>query len=340
MKITIIGSGMMGSALVFPAMKNGNTVNLVGTHLDSEIITACKKIGRHPKFERDFPLGVNYFQIEDVATAIEGSDFIICGVSSFGVDWFGENMLPIIPETTPILSVTKGLVCLDDGTLICYPEYWGRMDGGKHEICAIGGPCTSYELVAEDQTVVSFCGKNLKTLQAMKTAMATDYYHVNVTTDVMGIESAVALKNGYALGVAFSIGVNKRIHGEDSELHFNSQAGLFLQASREMTALIEFLGGGKDATFVGIGDLYVTIYGGRTRKLGVLLGKGLTLKEALGELSGVTLESTVVAGRVAKAIRIMSEKGHLCAENFPLLFHVDDVLSGKTPVDIPWEKFV
>lgn len=340
MKITIIGSGMMGSALVFPAVKNGNDVNLVGTHLDRDIIEACRETGKHPKFERAFPESVRYFQIEELSEAIRESDFIICGVSSFGVDWFGEKILPVIPEHTPILSVTKGLICLQDGTLICYPEYWGRMDGGKHEICAIGGPCTSYELVAEDQTVVSFCGKNTATLEMMKGAMATDYYHVNVTDDVMGIESAVALKNGYALGVAFSIGVNKRLHGEESELHFNSQAGLFLQASREMTRLIEFLGGGRDATYVGIGDLYVTIYGGRTRKLGVLLGKGMTTDQALEELSGVTLESTVVAGRVARSIRIMAEKGHLLAEDFPLLFHVDDVLSGKTPVDIPWEKFV
>ena len=30
--------------------------------------------------------------------------------------------------------------------------------------------------------------------------MATDYYHISLSTDVIGIEGAVALKNGYALG--------------------------------------------------------------------------------------------------------------------------------------------
>ena len=34
--ITIVGSGMMGSALAFPARENGNEVRLVGTHLDRE----------------------------------------------------------------------------------------------------------------------------------------------------------------------------------------------------------------------------------------------------------------------------------------------------------------
>ena len=50
----------------------------------------------------------------------------------------------------PVLSVTKGLVNLDDGTLISYPDYWQRelaKRGIEREICAIGGPCTSYELV-------------------------------------------------------------------------------------------------------------------------------------------------------------------------------------------------
>ena len=39
--------------------------------------------------------------------------------------------------------------------------------------------------------------------------MATDYYHISLTTDVVGIESAVALKNGYALGIALTIGLNQ-----------------------------------------------------------------------------------------------------------------------------------
>ncbi len=42
--IAIIGSGMMGSALAFPARENGNTVRLVGTPLDREILTEKKPV--------------------------------------------------------------------------------------------------------------------------------------------------------------------------------------------------------------------------------------------------------------------------------------------------------
>ena len=56
--VTIIGAGMMGSALAFPARENGNEVRLVGTHLDREIIDVSRKTGRHPKFKTDFPTGI------------------------------------------------------------------------------------------------------------------------------------------------------------------------------------------------------------------------------------------------------------------------------------------
>ena len=56
--VTIIGSGMMGSALAFPARENGHEVRLVGTHLDREIIDTCIRTGRHPKFVKDFPAGL------------------------------------------------------------------------------------------------------------------------------------------------------------------------------------------------------------------------------------------------------------------------------------------
>jgi len=340
--VTIIGAGMMGSALAFPTRENGHEVRLVGTHLDREIIETSIKTNRHPKFTRDFPEGVKYYHIEDVKNAIDGADFIIGGVSSFGVDWFGDEILPLIPESTPVITVTKGLYDTEDGKLICYPEYWEQKlakMGKKLSLNAIGGPCTSYELVAHDQTEVAFCGKDLKTLEFIKSVMATDYYHISLSTDVIGIESAVALKNGYALGIALTIGLNQKNFGND-ELHFNSQAAVFGQAVKEMSKLLDFQGAGTlDNLSVGAGDLYVTVYGGRTRLVGILLGKGLNIDEAKAELNGVTLESLVVAQRVARAIKVSAKKGVLDLKDFPLLMHIDEILIDKKPVNIPWESF-
>ena len=211
--------------------------------------------------------------------------------------------------------------------------------GKELPLNAIGGPCTSYELVSHDQTEVTFCGGDLSVLQKLKKAMQTDYYHISLSTDVTGIESAVALKNGYALGIALTIGLNQKKFGNDV-LHFNSQAAVFGQATKEMYRLLEYQNAlSLNNLCVGVGDLYVTVYGGRTRLVGILLGKGMNIDEAKAELKGVTLESLVVAERVARAVKIAIEKGTLCEKDFPLLLHIDQILREKKEVNIPWESF-
>lgn len=341
-KIAIIGSGMMGSALAFPAFENGNEVRLVGTPLDREIIDECRKVGKHPKFDYPFPVGVKYYQFEEWKEAVEGVDFVIGGVSSFGVDWFLEEVLTYLDPSVPVLSVTKGLINLEDGTLISYPDYWERelsKKGIVREVCAIGGPCTSYELVYHDQTEVAFCGKNTKVLKMMKEAMQTSYYHISLTNDVIGLESAVALKNGYALAIAMTIGLVNRHHGPEAGLHFNSQAAAFYQGVKEMRYLLEMQGASRDCENIGIGDLYVTVYGGRTRKVGILLGEGKTYQEAMDILAGVTLESLVVSRRVYSAMEKKAERGLVDLKKFPMLCHAAAVLDKGADAELPWEAF-
>lgn len=341
--ITIVGAGQMGSALAFPTRENGHEVRLVGTHLDREIIDTCRRENRHPRFNKDFPAGVKYYQIEELDAALAGAALVIGGVSSFGVEWFGDTVLPRVKDGTPVLTVTKGLMDTPDGKLLTYPALWQqKLDtlGKSIPLCAVGGPCTSYELVAHDQTEVAFCGRDVQALQLARELMHTDYYHISLSTDVTGIESAVALKNGYALGIALTIGVNQKNFGLNSELHFNSQAAVFGQGLREMYRLLTLQGANTlDNLAVGIGDLYVTVYGGRTRLVGILLGRGLNIDQAKAELAGVTLESLVVAERVARAVRVRAQKGEVALSDFPLLMHVDDILMRKAPVDLPWEDF-
>ena len=123
-KITIIGAGMMGSALAFPAAENGHEVHIVGTCLDDDIIDGYIATGKHEKFCRPFPENVQYHYFKDWKEVVKGSDFVIGGVSSFGVDWFLEEILTQLDPQMPVLSVTKGLRATEDGTLLSYPGYW------------------------------------------------------------------------------------------------------------------------------------------------------------------------------------------------------------------------
>ena len=338
--ITILGSGMMGSAMSYPARANGNEVRLVGTPLDRAIIDGLRKDNFHITLKRKLPEGVKFYQIEQLSEALEGADLLISGVSSFGVEWFANEMLPILPDSLPILGITKGMFDQEDGSLVPYPRYYKSLPQGKNKrFYAVGGPCTSYELADLDPTEVSFCGDDIETLRWLKSLFETDFYHISPSTDVVGVECAVAMKNAYALGVTLAVGLAQRREGVDGVQHYNSQAALFGQSVKEMRRLLKMTGGLDDNIILGAGDLYVTVFGGRTRFIGTLLGRGLSFDEAMEQLKGVTLESIVISTRTARAVRRLIELGKAKAEDFPLLMHIDDIINRGAEVDIPWTAF-
>ena len=108
---------------------------------------------------------------------------------------------------------------------------------------------------------------------------------------------------------------------------------------REMKKLLKMQGASELAECMGIGDLYVTVYGGRTRKIGILLGRGLSYNEATEVLKGVTLESLVVSRRVIAAIKVKASKGLVDLNDFPLLMHIDGVLDHNKDAELPWDDF-
>jgi len=334
--ITIIGAGDMGSAMSVPARYNGHETRLVGTPLDREIIEHARQTGAHLTLKRPLPQGTALYQIEQLEEALAGAELLICGVSSFGVEWFWNEVIPRLPPGLPVLSVTKGMLDMPDGSLLTFPELYEQAAPGR-DFCAIGGPCTSYEMMDGDQTTVCYCGRDGARLRWMKALLETPFYHVGVSTDVRGVECAVAMKNAYALAVCLAVGLSEQ---RDGRQHYNSQAALFGQSVREMRLLLALCGGQDDNIVWGAGDLYVTVFGGRTRKIGMLLGQGLPFDEALAQLSGVTLESHVIAARTGRAVRRRIELGTARAADFPLLLHIDNIISRGAKVDIPWGEFV
>lgn len=354
--ITIVGAGMMGSAMSCPATVNGHEVRLVGTCLDREIIDSVKKNHFHPTLKRPLDPSVKAFQIEELDTALDGCDLIVCGVSSFGVDYFAEEVLPHIKSGSKILAITKGLRPTAEGWLIPFPDYYSSLRSDLH-FMAVGGPCTSFELQDKNHTLVYFCGKEMSLLQETKALFATDFYHIIPSCDIAGVETAVAMKNAYAMGTALAIGLSDRQAGVTDDRgiagksgtdalefnpQYNTQAALFGQSCREMARLIGMMGGDPllAASLPGAGDLYVTIFGGRTRRLGVLLGRGFSYEKAKEVLKGVTLESTVIITRVAQALRAKAAKGEVDLDReFPFLMHLDSILNQGEAVAIPWAKF-
>lgn len=340
--VTVIGAGQMGSALAFVAGENGNSVRLVGTPYDKEVIDECRKSGRHPKFERKFSGDYQFFYIEQWEEAVKGCDYVVAGVSSYGVDWFLNDILTRMPVQVPVVSAAKGLIETEDGNLISYPLYWKRellKMGIDREIYALGGPGTADEIIHHDHTMVAVCGKDEKVRALVSSSLGNSYFHVSTTSDSEGLEYAVAVKNAFALGIAIAIGYMSVTDEDSTRNHYNTQAAVFYQAAKEMSILLKSVGADYNSLLIGLGDLYVTVSGARTRKIGVLLGQGKTYDEAQKILGGMTLESVVVVRRLAASVEKRAQRGEVNIEDYPLLFYIMDILDGNKHEDLPWNRF-
>ena len=73
--ITIIGSGMMGSAMARPASDNGHQVRLVGSPLDDHIIAALKAGKDHPTLKRSFAGVATPYYITELQEALKGTAY-------------------------------------------------------------------------------------------------------------------------------------------------------------------------------------------------------------------------------------------------------------------------
>lgn len=342
---TIVGAGMMGTALCWPLVDNGHTVRLVGTPLDDEWISSIRRVGQHPRLSRQIPAEVRPFDHTQLSSALEGAEIIISGVSSFGVNWFIETVGPFLKPEIPVIAVTKGLIDGQDGSLQIIPEFIDEKLPahlrGRISLNAIGGPCIAHELAARRQTAVVFCGKDAAVLGRLRQEFQTSYYHIWTSLDMVGVEVCAALKNAYALGVGLAVGMFEKTGLDGLAQMYNPQAALFAQSCLEMSRFLKLLGGDERniSWLPGAGDLYVTVFGGRTVRMGRLLGTGLPYPEARQIMAGETLESVEIITRIGRALPKLEARGLVGSEEYPLMRHLYRIIHEGENVYIPWEAF-
>ena len=136
-------------------------------------------------------------------------------------------------------------------------------------ISVLKGPCLAKELARKYQTSVIIANKNIKIAKQIGKVVATKYYLVDFSTDVIGVEVCSAIKNIYSM----LIGAGQSL---------NTSSSLFQRSINEMKFLTKYFKGKESTTLglAGVGDLYVSVAGGRNSKMGSYLGKGYTFKDA------------------------------------------------------------
>ncbi len=344
--VSILGSGVMASALTFPLADNGHDVRLVGTHLDRVIIDSIRDTGVHPGLGREMPETVRTYQVEEIVAAFEGAEVVMSGVNSFGVRWAGERIAPLLEPGTMVISIAKGMEAEENGDLRILPEVLASevLEDLRERVSwsAIAGPSIAGEVAVRRDTCVVFTGRDAGVLGELSNLFRTPNYHVWNSTDLVGVEVCAAAKNCYALGAGFMEGILDR-EGESGARYRNYDYGaaLFGQATRELGQLVELLGGEPETPYglAGVGDMFVTSMGGRNVKVGRLVGSGLRFSEARGQMPGVTLEGAAAIEVIGGALPKLTERGIVGPEDFPLMRHLHSVVALDEPLDMPWSTF-
>jgi len=348
-KIAVLGAGIMATALTFPLSENGHQVNLVGTHLDRDIIDSIQNTGIHPNLGLKIPSTVKAYQLEDIEEAFKDADVAMSGVNSFGVDWVGEQLAKVVKPGMMIFSITKGMQADKDGNLFILPDVIKRYfpEDLKNSVTwsAVVGPSIAGEVAVHRDTCVVFCGEDQKSLDKLAEMFRTDYYHVWTSTDFVGMEVAAATKNIYAFAAGFNEGIRDRNNEQnDKYVRFNYGSAVFAQGQVELTQFMQLLSDNKILSpkhlLVGSGDMFVTSMGGRNVKAGRYVGAGIPFSEVRDiHMKGVTMEGVAAIKVIGATMEPLTRRGVIKESDFPLLRHLYEIIVHDKPLNMPWDKF-
>ncbi len=344
--VTVLGAGIMGSALCLPLCDRGHEVRLVGTPLDRAIIESLQQGHQHPTLRCPLPEEIVALQVEALSDAMADCDLLALAVSSAGIAWAGQAIAPLVRPELPIFAITKGLVIGDDGRLRVLPDvirdYFGEPVRGRVHPAGLGGPCIAGELARRVPTCVVLAGRDSSALARIAALIRTDYYRVWVSDDLEGVEACAALKNAYAMAVAFGAGLHERRGGNAGSVAMhNFESAVLAQSIYEMTHIVRCMGGRAEtvAGLAGVGDLDVTNNGGRTGRFGKLLGLGLPLDQAIARMDGATLECLEILAVMRKATLAMRARGELGPRALPLLEQMCRVALDGAELEMPFAEF-
>jgi glycerol-3-phosphate dehydrogenase (NAD(P)+) len=352
--VTVLGAGMMGSALCVPLLDRGHEIRLVGTHLDDAIIDSLRRSGHHPTLKYELPTGIAPYPFTELDDALEGAAAVALGVSSPGIPWSAQVLGPWLQRHVEagtlgadfvLFSIAKGLE-FEPGGLVTLPDAFHAAlppaVAERLQPVAVAGPCIAGELARRVETAVVLTSRDRQASERCAELLRGAYYHVFIDDDLVGVEACAALKNAYAMGIAFATGAHLAAGGQPGSVaRHNAESAAFAQSVFEMARIVELLGGNPKSAYglPGVGDLDVTTNGGRTGRFGAFLGQGMGRTRAIEAMQGATLECLYILEAMRKALEAWERHGLLRPGELPLLRHMAAVALDDAPVRLPIEAF-
>ena len=278
-KIAIIGAGSWGTALGLLLGRKGLQVTMWDKNSDHirQLEQDRENKRHHPG--HCFPEGLQV--TEQLVQAVAGAQCVVMVVPSHGYRAVYRELYPHLSAGTLVVSAVKGIELQSGKTMTAIMEEEGRGDKALH-LGVLSGPSFAAEVADNQPTAVTTAFLDTEAAETVQQLFSTEYFRVYTAHDVVGLEISGAMKNVIAIGAGISDGL---------QYGLNTRAALITRGLAEITRMGMAMGA-EPQTFAGLGglgDLVLTCTGNlsRNRTVGLKLGSGLTLEQALAEMTMV-----------------------------------------------------
>lgn len=283
MNVTVLGSGGWGTALALLLLENSNDVTLWSYfQKESDLLKE--------KHENPMLVGVHLpeeLKLTADVSCVADSDVVVLATPSFAVRSTTQQLAPLVKAGTILVSVGKGI---EKGTSLRLSQVIAQEAGDKCPVVVLCGPTHAEEVGRKIPTAIVAASENRLAAHMVQELFMNQRFRVYASPDVVGVEIGAALKNVIALcaGVIDGMGFGD-----------NTRAMLMTRGLTEIARLGTALGG-KQSTFAGlagVGDLIVTCtsMNSRNHRAGILLGKGMSIEDAMKEMGGAVVEGYYAA---------------------------------------------
>ena len=295
----------MGSAFTIPCLENNNRVVITEPYSKKFISDLSSKNKFHSALKIKLPKKLKFKKYSKKLLE-EKFDLIVIALSLSGIDFIGKE-LENLRISNPILVLTKGLKYEKKNNKIYTISEQLKKNFNVKNVSILKGPCLAKELARKKQTSVIVANRNINIAKRISKMISTNYYLIEFSKDIIGVEICSAIKNIYSM-----------IIGAGQSL--NASSNLFQKSVIEMQYLTKYFNGKEETTLglAGVGDLYVSAAGGRNSKMGSYLGKGYTFKTAKKKfMPNDTVEGEQLAREIAPFIFKKFNK-----KKVPLMFNL------------------
>jgi glycerol-3-phosphate dehydrogenase (NAD(P)+) len=313
--VAVLGAGSWGTALAVLLARNGVPTTLWGRSPQAVVDMATARANTRYLPEMPFPDSLVLSGV--LETSVRDAAIVLISVPSHAFRELLDEITPWIAPGAGIAWATKGFETgsgrfLHELVAEALPD---------HPAAVVTGPSFAREVAQGLPTALTVHSSDANFAQRMATLLHAPNFRAYTGNDVLGAELGGAMKNVLAVATGVADGM---------ELGLNARAGLITRGMNEILRLGAALGAKAETLMglAGLGDLVLTCTGdlSRNRRLGIALGKGIPLSQAVAEI-GQVVESLVT---VNEAVRLAERHGI----ELPIAEQVQRVLREEiTPVE-------